>query len=101
MTEVVEWLGFVSQYTAVYCDQQGLAAREIVFQYTMVYYDQGSMRQGNLCREAGHDTARHGRLGATTRRWGRHDTAPVRLGALLGVQAEQAVHLVHPANFWT
>ena len=29
VTEVAGWLGFVSQYTVVYCNLQGLAAGEI------------------------------------------------------------------------
>ena len=32
--EVAGWLRFVSQYTAVYCDQQGLAAGETALQDT-------------------------------------------------------------------
>ena len=49
VTKVAGWLGFVSQYTAVYCDQQGLAAGETVSQYIVVYCDQEGLEAAGHC----------------------------------------------------
>ena len=116
----------MSQYTAVYCDQQGLGCREIVLGYKICIVTKGCEAAG-LCHDTrsrhgagkgvGRRGAQEGALGARalgvrrgdTAAWDytrlggptttRHQCALGRACAHLGVLAGLCVHTVHLTSF--